>query len=101
MIRVNSYANRMLLRAGLVAAAALSVGIVTAGSGAAATTSAGHETVAAIDPALTAGRGASLGFAEQEAENAATNGTVLPFDTTAYTLSSEASGRQAVKLLPG
>jgi hypothetical protein len=38
---------------------------------------------------------------EQEAENAETSGTVLPFDTSAYTLSGEASGRRAVKLLPG
>jgi parallel beta-helix repeat protein len=57
--------------------------------------------VAAIDPALVAGRGASLGIAEQEAENAATNGTVLGFSAAAYTLAGEASGRQAVKLLPG
>jgi hypothetical protein len=55
-------------------------------------------TVAAIDPALTAGRGAGVNFIEQEAENAATNGTVLGYDTTAYTLAAEASGRQAVKL---
>ena len=54
-------------------------------------------TVAAIDPALTAGRGADVDFLEQEAENAATNGAVLPFDTSAYTLAGEASGRQAVK----
>src|SRR5229473_2806949 len=58
-------------------------------------------TVAAIDPSLVAGRGAQLGIAEQEAENAATNGTILPFDTSAYTLSGEASGRQAVRLAPG
>jgi hypothetical protein len=57
-----------------------------------------RETVAAIDPALTAGRGASLGFVEQEAENADTNGTVIGFDTSAYTLAGEASGREAVKL---
>jgi hypothetical protein len=55
-------------------------------------------TVAAIDPALTAGRGAAVDFSEQEAENADTNGTVLPFSTEAYTLAAEASGRQAVKL---
>jgi hypothetical protein len=60
-----------------------------------------HPTVAAIDPSLVAGRGAQLGIVEQEAENAATNGTLLPFDTSAYTLSGEASGRQAVKLAPG
>jgi hypothetical protein len=58
-------------------------------------------TVAAIDPSLVAGRGAQLGIVEQEAENAATNGTVLTFDASAYTLAGEASGRQAVKLAPG
>jgi hypothetical protein len=58
-------------------------------------------TVAAIDPSLVAGRGAQLGIVEQEAENATTNGTILPYDTSAYTLSGEASGRQAVKLAPG
>src|SRR6202521_1939750 len=58
-------------------------------------------TVAAIDPSLVAGRGAQLGMLQQEAENASTNGTILPFDTSAYTLSGEASGRQAVKLTPG
>ncbi len=60
-----------------------------------------HVTVAAIDPSLVAGRGAQLGIVQQEAENATTNGTILPFDTSAYTLSGEASGRQAVQLAPG
>jgi hypothetical protein len=69
--------------------------------GAASAEAGPRETVAAIDPSLLAGRGAQLGIAEQEAENAATNGTILPFDTSAYTLSGEASGRQAVKLAPG
>jgi hypothetical protein len=55
-------------------------------------------TVAALDPSLTAGRGAQVNFVEQEAESAATNGTVIGFDTTAYTLAAEASGRKAVKL---
>ncbi len=58
-------------------------------------------TVAGVDPSLVAGRGASLGIAEQQAEDADTNGTLLPFNTSAYTLAGEASGRQAVKLLPG
>ncbi len=58
-------------------------------------------TVAAIEPSLVAGRGAQLGIVEQEAENARTNGTILPFDTAAYTLSGEASGRQAVQLAAG
>nr|WP_229759025.1 glycosyl hydrolase family 28-related protein [Peterkaempfera bronchialis] len=40
-------------------------------------------------------------MAEQEAENAATNGTVIGPDRTAYTLPAEASGRKAVRLTPG
>ena len=58
-------------------------------------------TRAALDPALTTGRGATVNFAEQEAENAATTGTLIGPDRTAYTLAAEASGRSAVKLLPG
>jgi hypothetical protein len=58
-------------------------------------------TRAAIDPSLTAGRGASVGFSEQEAEHAATNGAVIGPDRSAYTLPAEASGRSAVSLTPG
>jgi hypothetical protein len=58
-------------------------------------------TRAALDPALVAGRGASVPFAEQEAENAVTTGTVIGPDRTAYTLPAEASGRTAVRLTPG
>ncbi|NUO60349.1 MAG: mycodextranase [Hamadaea sp.] len=58
-------------------------------------------TRAALDPALVAGRGARVDFTEQEAENAATDGTVIGPDRTAYTLPAEASGRSAVKLAPG
>ena len=58
-------------------------------------------TRAALDPALVAGRGARVDFLEQEAENAATNGTIIGPDRTAYTLPAEASGRTAVKLTPG
>ncbi len=58
-------------------------------------------TRAAIAPSLVAGRGASVAFNEQEAENAATNGTVIPFDTSAYTVAGESSGRSAVSLTPG
>ncbi|MGH3417763.1 MAG: glycosyl hydrolase family 28-related protein, partial [Actinocrinis sp.] len=58
-------------------------------------------TRAAIDPSLVAGRGADLGIVEQEAENAATNGTVIGPGTAAYTLPAEASGRSAVNLTPG
>jgi hypothetical protein len=62
---------------------------------------AGPVTRAALDPALVAGRGADLGFLEQEAESARTTGAVIGPDRTAYSLPSEASGRRAVKLAPG
>jgi hypothetical protein len=58
-------------------------------------------TRAALDPALVAGRGASVDFTEQEAEKAATNGTVIGPSRAAYTLPAEASGRSAVTLAPG
>jgi hypothetical protein len=88
----------LLLAAAALAALAISAsGVASAGRAQASP----RETVAAIDPSLVAGRGAQLGIVEQEAENAATDGTILPFDTSAYTLSGEASGRQAVKLEPG
>ncbi|MEU8396820.1 glycosyl hydrolase family 28-related protein [Nonomuraea sp. NPDC048892] len=58
-------------------------------------------TRAGLDPALVAGRGARVAFAEQEAENAATNGTVIGPGRDAYTLPAEASGRRAVRLEPG
>jgi hypothetical protein len=58
-------------------------------------------TRAALDPALVAGRGAAVGFAEQEAENARTDGVVLGPDRSAYTLAAEASGRRAVSLAAG
>jgi hypothetical protein len=58
-------------------------------------------TRAALDPSLVAGRGATVAFQEQEAENAVTNGTVIGPSRDAYTLPAEASGRTAVKLTPG
>ena len=58
-------------------------------------------TRAALDPSLVAGRGATVDYAEQEAENAPTDGTVIGPDRAAYTLPAEASGRSAVKLAPG
>ncbi|GAA2082392.1 glycosyl hydrolase family 28-related protein [Actinomadura alba] len=58
-------------------------------------------TRAALAPSLVAGRGADVDFAEQEAENVRTNGTIIGPDRTAYTLPAEASGRRAVKLTPG
>jgi hypothetical protein len=87
-----------------LAAAAVGLSIVVGG---AATASAGVGTTsspvtrAALDPALVAGRGATVDFVEQEAEHAATNGTVIGPSRTAYTLPAEASGRMAVSLLPG
>ncbi len=58
-------------------------------------------TRAAIDPSLVDGTGAHTGFVEQNAFNAATNGTVIGPSTDAYTLPSEATGRKAVQLTPG
>jgi hypothetical protein len=77
-----------------------------------------QETRAALDPALVEGRGATVNFAEQEAENAVHTGELLSASATgdiasydpdrrgseqraAYTLSAEASGRDAVRLEPG
>ncbi|XAN42197.1 glycosyl hydrolase family 28-related protein [Micromonospora schwarzwaldensis] len=84
-----------------VTAAAL---VVPPGAATAATTSPGPAPVvtrAALDPALTATRGATVDYVEQEAENARTTGTVIGPDRSAYTLAGEASGRRAVRLLPG
>src|SRR3954469_14405469 len=58
-------------------------------------------TRAGLDPSLVAGRGASVDFVEQEAEKAATDGTVIGPDRSPYTLPAEASGRSAVRLAPG
>ncbi len=58
-------------------------------------------TRAALDPSLVGDRGAAVPFVEQEAEAAHTDGTVIGPDRAAYSLAAEASGRSAVKLLPG
>src|SRR4051794_37209765 len=58
-------------------------------------------TRAGLDPALVAGRGARVDFAEQEAENATFTGSRIGPDRSAYTLAGEASGRTAVRLTPG
>ncbi|MEU5860286.1 glycosyl hydrolase family 28-related protein [Nonomuraea sp. NPDC047529] len=86
-----------------VLAAALGLPLVSIAVPAEAATTAQRPVVtrAALDPALVAGRGARVGFAEQEAENAATDGTVIGPDRSAYTLPAEASGRRAVRLTPG
>ncbi len=87
------------------AAAAVVVSMVGgAGTALAGATPAGPVpavTRAGLDPALVAGRGASVAFVEQEAEKAATNGTVIGPSRDAYTLPAEASGRSAVQLAPG
>jgi hypothetical protein len=75
--------------------------VTGAGTAAGATTAPPVVTRAAIDPSLVAGRGASPGFVEQEAENAVTTGTVIGPGRSAYTLPAEASGRRAVSLTPG
>jgi hypothetical protein len=55
-------------------------------------------TRAGLDPSLVSGRGAQVPFVEQEAENAASDGTVIGPGRDAYTLPAEASGRSAVRL---
>jgi hypothetical protein len=100
-VRGTRAASRRLRRMAVASIAVLTVSLV----GTASVAAAAHPkptptpvTVAALDPSLTASRGARVNFVEQEAENAATNGTVIGFDTSAYTLAAEASGRKAVKL---
>ena len=93
--------RRPFARAAFVLAAAALATTASGISSAGFAQAAPRETIAAISPSLVAGRGAELGIVEQEAENAATNGTILPFSTSAYTLAGEASGRQAVSLAPG
>jgi hypothetical protein len=84
------------------AAASLSIAVLAAAAPAASADPPGPAvTRAALDPALVQGRGASVPFLEQEAENAVTNGTVLAPSRNAYDIAAEASGRTAVKLLPG
>ncbi|NUR59980.1 MAG: mycodextranase [Catenulispora sp.] len=85
----------------LLAAALSTVTVTAAAQPTVAHPASTRVTRAALDPALVAGRGADLGFAEQEAENAKTDGTVIGPSTDAYTLAAEASGRSAVSLKPG
>src|SRR3954452_20511196 len=80
-----------------VAFAVAAIVVLGAPAGAAAT----PVTRAALDPALVSGRGATVDFAEQEGENARTDGTVIGPDRSAYTLPAEASGRRAVRLSAG
>ncbi|MFG1827065.1 glycosyl hydrolase family 28-related protein [Microbispora bryophytorum] len=85
----------------LLAAALAATGLAVLATPASATVKPPVVTRAALAPALVAGRGADVDFAEQEAENATTNGTVIGPGRDAYTLPAEASGRKAVKLTPG
>ncbi|MQY10331.1 hypothetical protein SRB5_04380 [Streptomyces sp. RB5] len=96
--------TRSITAAALAAATscALALGLLLGAPAAGADAAPGPVvTRAGLDPALVAGRGAEVPFAEQEAENAPTTGTVIGPDRTAYTLPSEASGRAAVRLEPG
>src|ERR1700712_2692222 len=79
----------------------LASGVGTAAADTVATSAGPVVTRAALGPAPGAGRGATVDFAEQEAEKAVTNGTVIGPGTDAYTLPAEASGRSAVTLAPG
>jgi hypothetical protein len=86
---------------------AVAIGVMVTGAGP-ANASPGSPTApspvvtrAALDPSLVAGRGATVAFSEQEAEKAATNGTIIGPSRTAYTLPTEASGRSAVTLTAG
>lgn len=96
--------RRLAVRAGV--AGSVAVALAVAGASLGANPALAHrtkpkpgvETVAALSPRLTAGRGASVPFVEQEAENATTNGELIGPDRAAYTLPSEASGRRAVRL---
>ena len=74
--------HQKLALAALGALTGSMVWVATGGATAVTAQSAPRVTVAALDPALVAGRGADVGFVEQEAENAATNGTVIGPDRT-------------------
>ncbi|MCU1524583.1 MAG: mycodextranase [Microbacteriaceae bacterium] len=99
--------RRVRLGVASAAAFAVAIGLVVTGAGPAHAvpgSPAGPSPVvsrAALDPSLVAGRGATVDFSEQEAEKAATNGTIIGPNRTAYTLPAEASGRSAVTLTPG
>src|SRR5258708_1270476 len=80
--------SRLLIISLLVLTSCLTVWGLNPLSQQAQAQSSARVTVVGIDPSLVAGRGAQLGIVEQEAENATTNGTILPYDTSAYTLSS-------------
>src|SRR5260370_11982010 len=84
------------------AAAGLSVASGSTAFASAGTVAASTPVVtrAALDPSLVSGRGADVGFDEQEAENAPTNGTIIGPSTAAYTLAADASARSPPRLTP-
>ena len=98
---VKTRSGRRAALVAITAAAALGLTLVVGVADAGAAPTPAVVTRAALDPALVAGRGAQVGFVEQEAENAVTNGTVIGPDRSAYSLPAEASGRKAVSLTPG
>ncbi|GAA4843119.1 glycosyl hydrolase family 28-related protein [Luteimicrobium xylanilyticum] len=77
---------------GLVGAGVAAVPALTANAATA------DQTAGSPSPVGIPGRGATVPFVEQEAEDAATNGTVIGPDRTYGHLPSEASGREAVTL---
>jgi hypothetical protein len=87
----------------LATASAVGLSLIAGAPAAAAPSAAAKPVVtrAALDPSLVAGRGATVNFLEQEAENARTTGTRIGPDRSAYTVAAEASGRRAVRLAPG
>ncbi|MDX6253784.1 MAG: hypothetical protein QOJ11_118 [Frankiales bacterium] len=93
----NRYRTRTFGLAASLTAAAVGASLAIAPGAAVAGPSSSLGTRAALAPSLTAGRGADVGFIEQEAETAKTTGTVIS-GRDAYTLPSEASGRSAVQL---
>ncbi|BCJ52530.1 hypothetical protein Asp14428_40050 [Actinoplanes sp. NBRC 14428] len=85
----------------MATASLVGLGLAVVPGGAAGAAGSVPVTRAGLDPALVSGRGATVGFLEQEAENARTTGSVIGPDRAAYTLPAEASGRRAVRLTPG
>jgi hypothetical protein len=93
--------RRLLPGLAALVPAVLAAGLLAAVAPAApaAPAAAAPVTTAAVTPSWQVpGRGATVPFVEQEAENAAHNGTVIGPDRTFGTLPSEASGRRAVRL---
>ncbi len=81
----------------LLAAAAVCATALALAAPGQATAAPAHHT-AAHPAAVTGGQGATVPFTTYEAEDAATNGSVIGPDYTQGTVASEASGREAVQL---